>query len=113
MNETLLLVWAAIAIIGIISIIIVKIYYSDKKEEEYEIDDITTKTPLQEMVREEIENNYNTNERTNQISNYFSKEEEPVISLRKEGTEPEKEFNPYIIPETSENIIPNRNIHSH
>ena len=110
MNETLLLVWAAIAIIGIISIIIVKIYYSDKKEEEYEIDDITTKTPLQEMVREEIENNYNTNERTNQISNYFSKEEEPVISLRKEGTEPEKEFNPYIIPETSENIIPNRNI---
>ncbi len=110
MNETLLLVWAAIAIIGIISIIIVKIYYSDKKEEEYEIDDITTKTPLQEMVTEEIENNYNTNERTNQISNYFSKEEEPVISLRKEGTEPEKEFNPYIIPETSENIIPNRNI---
>ncbi len=110
MNETLLLVWAAIAIIGIISIIIVKIYYSDKKEEEYEIDDITTKTPLQEMVTEKIENNYNTNERTNQISNYFSKEEEPVISLRKEGTEPEKEFNPYIIPETSENIIPNRNI---
>ena len=110
MNETLLLVWAAIAIIGIISIIIVKIYYSDKKEEEYEIDNITTKTPLQEMVTEEIENNYNTNERTNQISNYFSKEEEPVISLRKEGTEPEKEFNPYIIPETSENIIPNRNI---
>ncbi|WP_296808174.1 ATPase [uncultured Methanobrevibacter sp.] len=110
MNETLLLVWAAIAIIGIISIIIVKIYYSDKKEEEYEIDDITTKTPLQEMVTEEIKNNYNTNERTNQISNYFSKEEEPVISLRKEGTEPEKEFNPYIIPETSENIIPNRNI---
>ena len=111
MNDTLLLVWAAIAVIGIISIIIVKIYYNDKKEEEYEFDDVTTKTPLQEMVTEEIErkNNY-TNERTNPISDYFSKEEEPVISLRKEGSEPEKEFNPYIIPETSEEVIPNRNI---
>ncbi|WP_407431625.1 ATPase [Methanobrevibacter sp.] len=108
MNETLLLVWAAIAIIGIIAIIIVKIYYNDKKEEEYEINDITTRTPLQEMVTEEIENN--DNERTNQISNYFSKEEEPVISLRKEGAEPDKEFNPYIVPETTEEIIPNRNI---
>lgn len=111
MNNTLLLVWAAIAVIGIISIIIVKIYYNDKKEEEYEFDDVTTKTPLQEMVTEEIERNNNyTNERTSQISDYFSKEEEPVISLRKEGSEPEKEFNPYIIPETTEEIIPNRNI---
>lgn len=111
MNNTLLLVWAAIAVIGIISIIIVKIYYNDKKEEEYEFDDVTTKTPLQEMVTEEIERNNNyTNERTNQISDYFSKEEEPVISLQKEGSELEKEFNPYIIPETTEEIIPNRNI---
>ena len=38
---------------------------------------------------------------------YFSKEEEPVISLRKEGTQPDKEFNPYIVPENS---VPNRNI---
>ena len=71
----------------------------------------TTKTPLQEMVTEEIERNNNyTNERTSQISDYFSKEEEPVISLRKEGLEPEKDFNPYIIPEITEEIIPNRNI---
>ena len=102
MNETLLLVWAAIAAIGIISIIIVKIYYKDK-EEEIEYDDITTKNPLQEMISESNAKN----ERTNPISNYFSKEEELDISLRKDGTKADKEFNPYIVPESA---IPNRNI---
>ncbi|MBE6505878.1 MAG: ATPase [Methanobrevibacter millerae] len=103
MNQTLLLVWAAIAIIGIISIIIVKIYFKDKESEETNFKDITTKNPLQEMISE----NNEKKERTNTISNYFSKEEEQPISLRKEGTEADKEFNPYIVPE---NNIPNRNI---
>ena len=103
MNQTLLLVWAAIAIIGVISIIIVKIYFKDKESEETNFKDITTKNPLQEMVSE----NNEKKERTNTISNYFSKEEEQPISLRKEGTQADKEFNPYIVPE---NNIPNRNI---
>ena len=113
MNETLLLVWAAIAIIGIISIIIVKIYYKDKEEEEYKLDDITTRNPIHEMVSDNTKSppvkEDPTKQRTNPISNYFSNEEEPSITLRKEDTKPEKEFNPYIVPETSE-AIPNRNI---
>ena len=90
------------------TIIIVKIYFNDKEDEEFELENIT-KTPLQEIVMEENVDNIKE-ERTNPISNYFSKEKEPNITLRKEGTEPDKEFNPYIIHETNENIIPNRNI---
>lgn len=105
MNDTLLLVWAAIAIIGIISIIIVKLYYRDKDDEEFELTDITTRNPIHDMVSENNDNEENA--RTNPITDYFSKEEEPNITLRKEGTKPEKEFNPYIVPE---NTIPNRNI---
>ena len=122
MNDTLLLVWAAIAIIGIISIIIVKIYFKDKEEEEYKFDDITTKTPLQEKVTEENEkNNYYYYEEgpTEPITDYFSKEEEPPITLREEEPpiilreeeiEPENEFDQYVIHESNENTIPNRNI---
>ena len=105
MNETLILVWVAILIIGIIAIIIVKIYFNDKKDEEIEYSDFTS-TPLQEIVSEN-DNENKHKQRTNHITNYFSKEEEPVISLRKEGIQPDKEFNPYIVPE---NKIPNRNI---
>ena len=107
MNETLILVWVAILIIGIIAIIIVKMYFNDKKDEEVEYSDFTS-TPLQEMVSENNKSNENKfKEHTNHFTNYFSKEEEPVISLRKEGTQPDKEFNPYIVPENS---VPNRNI---
>ena len=104
MNQTLLIVWAAIALIGIISIIIVKIYFKDKENEKIEYEDITIQNPLQEMVSE---NNNRKQDRSKSISNYFSKEEEPDITLRKEGTKAEKEFNPYIVPE---NNTPNRNI---
>ena len=83
MNETLILVWVAILIIGIIAIIIVKMYFNDKKDEEVEYSDFTS-TPLQEMVSENNESNENKfKEHTNHFTNYFSKEEEPVISLRK------------------------------
>ena len=104
MNQTLLIVWAAIALIGIISIIIVKIYFKDKENEKIEYEDITTQNPLQEMVSK---NNNRKQDCSKSISNYFSKEEEPDITLRKEGTKAEKEFNPYIVPE---NNTPNRNI---
>ena len=105
MNETLILVWVAILIIGIIAIIIVKMYFNDKKDEEIEYSDFTS-TPLQEIVSEN-DNENKHKQRTNHITNYFSKEEEPVISLRKERIQPDKEFNPYIVPE---NKIPNKNI---
>ena len=82
-------------------------YFNDKKDEEVEYSDFTS-TPLQEMVSENNKSNENKfKEHTNHFTNYFSKEEEPVISLRKEGTQPDKEFNPYIVPENS---VPNRNI---
>ena len=109
MNETLTLVWACIAIIGIIAIIIVKLYFKDKESEEIDFSDIITKNPLQEMVSEkEKENNNIKTERTNPISNYFSNDE-PEITLKKEGAKPDNEFNPYIVPERSEKNI-NRNI---
>ncbi|WP_407381225.1 ATPase [Methanobrevibacter sp.] len=109
MNETLILVWACIAIVGIIGIIIVKLYYNDKDDEETDFSEITTKNPLQEMVSEK-ENTAKDiiTEHTNQITNPFSNDE-PEITLRKEGTKPEKEFNPYIVPKAAENNI-NRNI---
>jgi hypothetical protein len=110
MNQTLLLVWACIAIIGVIAIIIVKLYYGDKEKEELNYSDISTKTPLQEMVSENKQKNRRPQEHTNPNSNYFSREEEPSISLRSEGTQPRQEFEPYIVPERNENIIPNRNI---
>ena len=105
MNETLILVWACIAIIGVIAIVIVKFYFKDKSEE-ISLSDMT-KNPLQEMVPEK-KNNINKTERTNPISNYFSNDE-PEITLRKEGTKADKEFNPYIVPERTEKDI-NRNI---
>lgn len=106
MNETLILVWACIAIIGVIAIVIVKFYFKDKESEEISLSDMT-KNPLQEMVPEK-KSNSNKTERTNPISNYFSNDE-PEITLRKEGTKADKEFNPYIVPERTEKDI-NRNI---
>ena len=112
MNEILLVVWAIIAIVGIAAIIIVKRHY---KENDKEIDYTEmTSNPLHEIISENnnkknIEEKSYTKERTNPISNIFTKEEEPNINLRKEGTKPEKEFNPYIVPKNEVNI-PNRNI---
>ena len=97
---------ACIAIIGVIAIVIVKFYFKDKESEEISLSDMT-KNPLQEMVPEK-KNNINKTERTNPISNYFSNDE-PEITLRKEGTKADKEFNPYIVPERTEKDI-NRNI---
>ncbi|WP_407415715.1 ATPase [Methanobrevibacter sp.] len=120
MNDTLLLVWAVIAVIGIVSIIIVKLYFKDKEEEEYEFDDITTRTPLQERVAEENEKKYYYEDEPNEpITDYFSNEEEPPITiredeppviLREEETKPDNEYDQYVIHETNENTIPNRNI---
>ena len=103
MNETLILVWAVIAIIGIIAIIVVKWYFKEKEEEPNYTE--MTSNPLYEITSEKKD----IKERTNPISNIFSRGEEPNINLRKEGTEPEKEFNPYIAPKNEENI-PNKNI---
>lgn len=105
MNETLLLVWACIAIVGIIGIIVVKLYYSDKDDEKKDFSNITTQNPLQEMISEKKKEN----KHTNPVSDYFSKQDEPEITLRKEGAQ-SKNFDPYIVPETNKNEIPNRNI---
>ena len=103
MNETLIIVWVVIAIIGVISIVMVKRYYKEKEEETNHIEMVSN--PLSDIMSE----NDDIKKQSNPISNIFSKDEEPNIDLRKEGTEPEKEFNPYIAPKNEENI-PNRNI---
>lgn len=110
MIGTLTLVWAAIAVTGIIAIIIVKVYYGDKETEAIDFTDVTT-NPLQEMVSKEQNNkaNKHTPESSSPVTDYFSKDDEPTISLKKEENTIEKEFDSYVVPETKiENQ--NRNI---
>lgn len=105
MSGTLLLVWAAIAVIGVISVIIVKVYYSDKETEEIDFSDMTTKNPLQEMVSKENNNknkkNENTLESLNTNTDYFSKDDKPDITPKNESVQLEEELNPYIVPKTT------------
>lgn len=113
MNGTLILVWAAIAIAGIIGIIIVKVYYGEKENDKIESSDITTRTPLQEMISEEEQKkkieSIKTQESASPVSDYFSQDDEPSISLRNEGAEIEETYTSYIVPEANQEII-NRNI---
>lgn len=113
MNGTLILVWAAIAIAGIIGIIIVKVYYGEKENEKIESSDITTRTPLQEMVSEEEQKKKieraKTQESASPVSDYFSQDDKPSISLRNEGAEIEETYTSYIVPEPNQEIK-NRNI---
>ena len=113
MNGTLILVWAAIAIAGIIGIIIVKVYYGEKENEKIESSDITTRTPLQEMISEEEQKkkieSIKTQESASPVSDYFSQDDEPSISLRNEGAEIEETYTSYIVPEPNQEIK-NRNI---
>lgn len=93
MNDTLLLVWAGIAVIGVIAIIIVKLYFSEEEEED---NSISTKNPLQEMVsssnniyEEPIYETYES------APTYYSDNDNYEI-------EPEREYEPYIVPETNQ-----------
>ena len=127
MNQTLILVWACIAIIGVIAIIIVKLYYGDKeKDKEIDYSDINGRTPLQEMTDERQQINNARRQSTNPNPDYFSREEEAYVPPRRERTQPrteevyvspiieetqpEEEYDVYVVPETNENTIPNRNI---
>ncbi len=56
MNTTILLVWACIAIIGIIAIVIVRSYYEDKESEEVNFSSITSKNPFQGVLSGENRN---------------------------------------------------------
>ena len=113
MNGTLILVWAAIAIAGIIGIIIVKVYYGEKENDKIESSDITTRTPLQEMISEEEQKkkieSIKTQESASPVSDYFSQDDEPSISLKNEGAEIEETYTSYIVPEANQEIK-NRNI---
>lgn len=127
MNQTLILVWACIAIIGVIAIIVVKLYYGDKeKDKEIDYSDINGRTPLQEMTDERQQINNARRQSTNPNPDYFSREEEAYVPPRRERTrprteevyvspiieetQPEEEYDVYVVPETNENTIPNRNI---
>ena len=102
MNETLILIWVVIAIIGIISIIAVKWYYKEK-EKELNYSKMTS-NPLHEIISEN-----ESEKHKNPISNIFSKEEEPDIEFGQDGIKSEEEFDVYIAPQ-NEAKTPNRNI---
>ncbi|SDA66978.1 ATPase [Methanobrevibacter millerae] len=114
MNETILLIWAIIAIVGIIAVIAVKLYYRDKDDEKEDFTNITTQNPLQEMISEQEKKNSskinNNTKPKNPVSDYFARQNEPEITLRKEGTRANTQFDPYIVPETNRNNNMNRNI---
>ena len=95
MNDTLILVWVCIAIVGAIAIIIVKLYFSEDEEEN---NSISTKNPLQEMVssnntKEPIYDTYEN------AQNYYSDEYDNTIDYQRE---PEREYEPYIVPEINQ-----------
>lgn len=107
MNETTILVWVNIAIIGIIAIIIVKLYFR-KDELEKDESPLIPKDSIDELVqsgKNKIKNSQNSLSKTtptkSSVSTYFSKQNQPKgTSLRKKGQIPEDNFNSYIVPET-------------
>ncbi len=109
MNETTILVWVNIAIIGIIAIIAVKLYFR-KNELEKDESPLIPKDSINELVqtgKNKIKNSQNSLSKTtptkSSVSTYFSKQnQQKGTSLRKQGQIPEDNFNSYIIPETSE-----------
>lgn len=111
MNETTILVWINIAIVGIIAIIIVKLYF---RKDELEKDDspLLSKDSLDGLIPSN-KNNQNNLSKTaptkSFVSTYFSKQDQPKgTSLRKQGQIPEDNFNSYIVPETNEHLFFNK-----
>lgn len=111
MNETTILVWINIAIIGIIAIIIVKLYFR-KDELEKDNSPLLSKDSLDGLIPSN-KNNQNNLSKTaptkSFVSTYFSKQDQPKgTSLRKQGQIPEDNFNSYIVPETNEHLFSNK-----
>jgi len=103
MNETLYIVWASIAIIGIIAIIIVKIYFSDKEPEEYDFSDITTRNPLQKMISSKNKNkDIEDNSSTDKNSDYFSYEDMTLASDEAIQNNPDFTITPNLGEESTE-----------
>lgn len=111
MNETTILMWINIAIIGIIAIIIVKLYFR-KDELEKDNSPLLSKDSLDGLIPSN-KNNQNNLSKTaptkSFVSTYFSKQDQPKgTSLRKQGQIPEDNFNSYIVPETNEHLFSNK-----
>lgn len=105
MNETTILVWINIAIVGIIAIIIVKLYF---RKDELEKDDspLLSKDSLNKLSQSSENNLSKTAPNKSFVSTYFSKQDPPKgTSLRKQGQIPEDNFNSYIVPETNEHLF--------
>lgn len=115
MNETTILVWINIAIIGIIAIIIVKLYFRNEELEKDETP-LIPKDNLDGLIKsgkDKLKNTQNTLSKStptkSSVSTYFSKQNPPKgTSLRKEGQIPEDNFNSYIVPETNEHKFSNK-----
>ena len=105
MNETTILVWINIAIVGIIAIIIVKLYF---RKDELEKDDspLLSKDSLNKLSQSSENNLSKTAPNKSFVSTYFSKQDQSKgTSLRKQGQIPEDNFNSYIVPETNEHLF--------
>ena len=89
MNETTILVWINIAIVGIIAIIIVKLYF---RKDELEKDDspLLSKDSLNKLSQSSENNLSKTAPNKSFVSTYFSKQDQPKgTSLRKQGQIPD------------------------
>lgn len=115
MNETTILVWINIAIIGIIAIIIVKLYFR-KDELKNNENSLLPTDNLNEIIKSgknKIKGNQNSLSKTtpkkSSVSTYFSKQNQPQnTSLRKKGQKPKDNFNSYVSPETHEHKFNNK-----
>ena len=97
--------WINIAIVGIIAIIIVKLYF---RKDELEKDDspLLSKDSLNKLSQSSENNLSKTAPNKSFVSTYFSKQDQPKgTSLRKQGQIPEDNFNSYIVPETNEHLF--------
>ena len=114
MNETTILVWANIAIIGVIAIIIVKLYFR-KDELEKDETPLIQKDSVNGLIqtgKDKLKNSQNTLSKTtspnSSVSTYFSKNQPKNTSLRKKGQIPQDNFNSYVVPETNKETFSNK-----
>lgn len=113
MNESAIMAWIIIAIIGIIAIIIVKLYYKENEDEEISLMNSKTLNNLLGFEKSKLENSNtqenNPSSKTTQpksnTSTYFStQKQQPKSSLKKVGQHSNNSFNEVNVPKTSKSI---------
>ena len=106
-----MLIWMNIAIIGIIAIIVVKLYFNRQKEKTGENTDVLDNIELKDKISgltDKISSSTSNLSDKNPSSNISNNSSNKPASLRKEGTTPD-EYSVYIVPEVEENNNINAN----